>query len=737
MKKFIIPAVAVASVAVVAVVAVVIAVFTGGGKEDVYRLIKVNSFEGTVTVQREEKMDAFEGLQLVSEDLVEVGNQSLLELLADSDKHIVAEADTSFRLHSTGTETSGNITIDLLYGKSLFTIENKLSEESFFSVKTPNATLSVRGTTFEVSYDPQTETTVVKVTEGIVAVVSDVLTDDLTAGESAVIRNEETVESTEPTEEVTVETQQATAETAETTETAETAESMLEPLFFEHTEDVAFNIRYSDLTTYSGLHAKHLNGFITPIGPDNVPFPSFDSLNDKSTLMYMALTADEAQQKKADLESKGYKIHTLVNGDGDTIEVVKFNYSGGSHTLPMPDGSPSISAVAVSEQGYEYFKKVTDDLYLSISVSLAKKEQFETTDINSYIQLTQDEFYILSFSTEPLNFEAGTAPAFNIRRLGTNEYSGVIINELVDFMQVRSSSANPDGFINKDNTLIYLWVMTKTEMDQERIERFSNGYEQYDLTLKNRDRQTVEFVKCDFKEDKTMKEKGYGVVREAFQFYKEVTDELYLSILVCPQKDVSLDDTLIESYLQLTEERFYTYSLNLSDRTNLAVTDSGSGVILPAPAPQTTPAPVLVPVPEEEYPDNSSTGGLVTIPLAEFESDYVEEIIELTAENASEYFEAAENNGSLYFALKPGYASYGDGYNVETDYVSFSTTALGGERYNFALSEDEDIQKQMNINRASGSIVKYNIPDDMWLSSGNNYIVYIENPDGSLHILIR
>ncbi|MBQ8172092.1 MAG: FecR domain-containing protein [Oscillospiraceae bacterium] len=167
MKKFIIPAAAAAAAIIAAVVIIVLAV---GGKEDVYRLIKVNSFEGAVTVQRGEKMDAFEGLQLVSEDLVEVGNQSLLELLADSDKHIVAEADTAFRLHSTGTETSGNITIDLLYGKSLFTIENKLPEGSAFEVNTPNASLSVRGTIFSVEYIIKERKTIVEVTEGIVAV---------------------------------------------------------------------------------------------------------------------------------------------------------------------------------------------------------------------------------------------------------------------------------------------------------------------------------------------------------------------------------------------------------------------------------------------------------------------------------------------------------------------------------------------------------------------------------------
>ncbi|MBQ9919451.1 MAG: hypothetical protein IJO49_01355, partial [Clostridia bacterium] len=66
--------------------------------------------------------------QLISEDSVEVGRTSFLELLADSDKHIIAEGNTAFKLHSTGTETSGNITIDLLYGKSLFTIDNKLPD---------------------------------------------------------------------------------------------------------------------------------------------------------------------------------------------------------------------------------------------------------------------------------------------------------------------------------------------------------------------------------------------------------------------------------------------------------------------------------------------------------------------------------------------------------------------------------------------------------------------------------
>lgn len=42
--------------------------------------------------------------------------------------------------------------IELKYGTSLIEIENKLEDGSTFEVETPNASLSVRGTTFEARY---------------------------------------------------------------------------------------------------------------------------------------------------------------------------------------------------------------------------------------------------------------------------------------------------------------------------------------------------------------------------------------------------------------------------------------------------------------------------------------------------------------------------------------------------------------------------------------------------------
>ena len=162
-KKTILPLV----FAVVAVIAVSF-LFSGCSKEETYRLVKINSYDGEVSVQREEKLNAFEGLQLISNDTVSVGDKSFLELLADSDKHIAAEENTGFVLHSTGDDNNGDITIDLLYGRSLFTIDNKLNEGSTFAVNTPNATLSVRGTSFSVAYDEETKTTDVEVYSGTV-----------------------------------------------------------------------------------------------------------------------------------------------------------------------------------------------------------------------------------------------------------------------------------------------------------------------------------------------------------------------------------------------------------------------------------------------------------------------------------------------------------------------------------------------------------------------------------------
>lgn len=155
------------------VLAVVFALVT---KKESYRLIKVNDFNGSVDVCREEdkdgekRLEVFQGMRLLSQDTITVGTGSFLELLADEDKYIGAGENTCFALLSEGNEKEGKIHVELKYGKALFTIEKKLNEKSSFEVETPNAVMSVRGTRFSVLYDQTKRETVVLVYEGIVRV---------------------------------------------------------------------------------------------------------------------------------------------------------------------------------------------------------------------------------------------------------------------------------------------------------------------------------------------------------------------------------------------------------------------------------------------------------------------------------------------------------------------------------------------------------------------------------------
>lgn len=137
----------------------------GCGKK--YRIVILEQFDGTISLLRENSSEeVYEGMNLIADDEVHIDDSSAAAFLVDSDKHIVASENTAFKISATGNEKSGLVKIDLLYGESLYTIDNKLEDESGFEVTTPNATLAVRGTTFRVNYDDIYNITDVEVIEG-------------------------------------------------------------------------------------------------------------------------------------------------------------------------------------------------------------------------------------------------------------------------------------------------------------------------------------------------------------------------------------------------------------------------------------------------------------------------------------------------------------------------------------------------------------------------------------------
>lgn len=170
-------------------------VFAGCKKKEKYRLVKVEAYEGEVGIEREgsDDLEIFEGMQLISQDVISVGDKSNLELLVNSDKHLFADSNTTFELVADGNSKSSNIQINILDGSALIEIDNKLNEDSSFVVTTPNAVFSVRGTQFSVAYNADKETTLIEVIEGVVAAEYTNGTDneDIAAGSGRYVTSDE------------------------------------------------------------------------------------------------------------------------------------------------------------------------------------------------------------------------------------------------------------------------------------------------------------------------------------------------------------------------------------------------------------------------------------------------------------------------------------------------------------------------------------------------------------------
>lgn len=155
-------------VGAVAIVAAVIAIIVAN-KPDAYRSAEVNAFEGAVSVERKSSfLEVFGGMRLQAEDYASTEAGASMDILVDQDKHIFMEENTKVYVKTYGNPEKGNVTVELTIGRCLFSIENKLMDDDSFIVNTPNASISVRGTKFYVTYIP--DTTTVEVLEGVVEV---------------------------------------------------------------------------------------------------------------------------------------------------------------------------------------------------------------------------------------------------------------------------------------------------------------------------------------------------------------------------------------------------------------------------------------------------------------------------------------------------------------------------------------------------------------------------------------
>ena len=154
--------------AVVLVIILAIALSKNG-----YRSIVVEQTNGTVTVTGDKNNgNAYKGEKLFSGDKVSVGTDSDMVMCMDTDKYVYADEGTNFGIEASSAKEDSRLKIELSSGSELNELKSKLGPNDTYQVDTPNATMSVRGTTFRVTvYEYEGETySLLEVTEGEVYV---------------------------------------------------------------------------------------------------------------------------------------------------------------------------------------------------------------------------------------------------------------------------------------------------------------------------------------------------------------------------------------------------------------------------------------------------------------------------------------------------------------------------------------------------------------------------------------
>lgn len=135
--------------AVAVVGGIVAAVILNIGGKNAFRNITVLDTLGSISVFREainDTMEAYVDMNLESGDQVSVGPASELDLKLDDDKYVYVEENTKMYLQSEGDSENSKTVIYMSEGASLHRIDNKLNENSTYEIRTPNATMAIRGT---------------------------------------------------------------------------------------------------------------------------------------------------------------------------------------------------------------------------------------------------------------------------------------------------------------------------------------------------------------------------------------------------------------------------------------------------------------------------------------------------------------------------------------------------------------------------------------------------------------
>ena len=149
------------AIAVIIAAAAIIAVITAAVlfvKINVNRSVKIAEVTGVVSVTRNGiPVNPAPGISLKSGDVVSTTADGTIKISIDGYKWVSFEPDTSAYINYDGTVGNGSTYINVTNGAVIAGLDKTLPVKCVFAVKTPNATVSARGTVFRTEFELKNE----------------------------------------------------------------------------------------------------------------------------------------------------------------------------------------------------------------------------------------------------------------------------------------------------------------------------------------------------------------------------------------------------------------------------------------------------------------------------------------------------------------------------------------------------------------------------------------------------
>lgn len=143
------------SILMIIAAAIVISLYFGG---NVGRQLVVTDIKGSVYISRDGKrVGANKNSRLKSGDVVTTAKDASLRISMDGDKSVWVEPDTSVYIYYTDVASKGDISVNLTKGAVICQLNDKLKKNATFSLKTPNSSVSVKGTVFRAEFGYEEE----------------------------------------------------------------------------------------------------------------------------------------------------------------------------------------------------------------------------------------------------------------------------------------------------------------------------------------------------------------------------------------------------------------------------------------------------------------------------------------------------------------------------------------------------------------------------------------------------